>query len=104
MNKYRIDAKVDSNQTEIVKALEKIPNLSVEVGHDDILIGYRGKTYWIEVKSPEEISKRTGNPFKRTRKGSGTYQKQQKLKANWKGHYAICVDLGQILREIGITK
>jgi hypothetical protein len=95
--KHRINAKIDENQPEIVRALRKIPNLSVEVGHDDILIGYRGKTYWIEIKSPDEANKRTGKVFPSKIKDS-----QKDLLANWKGHYAICVNLDQIFKEIGI--
>lgn len=98
MTKHRINARIDNNQPEIVRALEKIPNLSVQVGHDDILIGYRGKTYWIEIKSPDEANKATGEVFPSKIKDS-----QKELLKNWKGHYAICINLDQIFKELGIN-
>jgi hypothetical protein len=51
--------RVDTNQKEIVKALRKI-GCSVqplhEVGHGcpDLLIGYRGKNYTLEIKDGEK--------------------------------------------------
>lgn len=42
MSKHRYAASVDKNQPEIVKALRKIPGVTVQVGMDDILIGRNG--------------------------------------------------------------
>jgi len=38
----RFARRVDSNQAEIVEALRKLEGFGVEVGHDDILVGYGG--------------------------------------------------------------
>ena len=53
--KLRRAAKIDRNQGDIVSALRKIPGISVETGHDDILVGYKGRTWWFEVKAPLEL-------------------------------------------------
>jgi hypothetical protein len=48
--------RTDSNHAEIIKALRKIPNLSVFSTHEvgkgfpDIVIGYKGVNYLIEIK------------------------------------------------------
>ena len=98
VSKYRYAAKVDKNQPAIVKALRKIPGVTVQVGHDDILVGHRGETYWIEIKEPDAVSKRTGEI-----KPSAIKESQHKLLNEWSGHYAVCWNLDQILTEIGIT-
>jgi len=46
----RRKAKVDANQAEIVKNLRLIPGVSVRLGMDDFLVGYKGATYWVELK------------------------------------------------------
>ena len=60
MSKYRQAAKIDANQPDIVKDLRKIKGVTVELNHDDILVGYKGITYWYEIKTPESVSKQTG--------------------------------------------
>lgn len=42
MSKHRYSPRSDANQPEIVKALRKIPGVTVQVGMDDILIGRNG--------------------------------------------------------------
>lgn len=79
-------ARIDANQPEIVKALRKLDGVSVELDKDDILVGYQGATYWIEIK--------TGPKAK-------IKESQKKLVENWQGHYAICWNIDQILYEIG---
>jgi len=54
----RIAASVDANQAEIVAALRKagcVVHLlhAVGKGTPDLLCGYKGKTYLIEVKNPD---------------------------------------------------
>jgi hypothetical protein len=52
----RRKARIDANQNQIVKALRQIPHLSVAItsqlgqGFPDLVIGYRGKNYLIELK------------------------------------------------------
>jgi len=99
MGKPRYAAKNDSNQEAIVSALRAIPGVSVATGHDDFIVGYRGDNFWYECKNPDEIAKKTGQPFNRKRK---THQDQQELKESWTGHYKIVWTLGQILEDMGI--
>jgi len=89
-------AKVDENQPKIVKALRDIPGVTVEVGHDDILVGYSGVTYWFELKAPS-AEDRDGNVRQGEKKPS-----QIKLEAEWAGHYRIVSRIDQILEDMGI--
>lgn len=87
--KHRRAAKVDANQNEIVAELRKLDGITVEVGHDDILVGYGGRTYWFEVKTgPRAEIKAT----------------QTKLLDSWEGHYAIVWSAQMILAAIGYAK
>lgn len=90
-------SKVDSNQTKIVEALRKIPGVDVSVGHDDIFVGYRGINYWFEIKSQDEISKKTKKPY-----SSSITPVQTKLLKSWPGQYAIVWTLEQILVVINL--
>ena len=87
MSKYRQAAKVDANQPEIVKQLRKIPGVTVETQHDDILVGYKGITYWFEIKVNEK---------------SAIKPSQKYLNENWTGHYQIVWDIKQIMEAIGL--
>ena len=91
--------KVDSNQPEIVKLLLDIPGISVEVGHDDILVGYRHETYWYEIKNPDTVSKKTGKILDSAKKDC-----QIKLEKEWRGHYKIVASLEDILDDLFIKR
>lgn len=97
MSKWRKAAKIDSAQTEIVKTLRTIPGITVEPGHDDILLGHKGRTFWFEIKSASAVSKKTGNVLESAKKDS-----QKKLEAGWAGHYQIVSSIEEILRVVGI--
>ena len=90
-------AKIDINQKQIMDALRDIPGITVQPGHDDLLVGYKGKTYWFEIKSERAVSKRTGLVREKSKKES-----QIKLEANWKGHYKIVSTLDEILKELEV--
>lgn len=91
MSKFRRAAKVDKNQSEIVSALRSIPGVSVELGHDDILVGYKGLTYWYELKE----NKPTESKIK---------PDQYRIWGTFTGHYKIVWSLDQILDDLNITK
>jgi len=95
LSRYRRAAKIDSNQPGIVEALRAIPGVTVNLGHDDIIVGYRGQTYWYEIKEPGAVSKKTGEIRESEKK-----QSQKDLEAKWKGHYKIIWSIDQILAEI----
>jgi len=92
-------AKVDANQPGIVDALREIPGMSVEVDHDDILVGYKGRTYWYEIKAECHRNKMT----KACNYGA-LKDKQKDLLRDWKGHYKIVFTVDEILKDIGITQ
>lgn len=97
-HKYRVDAKVDDNQEAIVKALRQVPGITVETGHDDIFVGYRGRNYWYEIKTEECVSRKTGKVL-----DSCKQQKQIDLEQEWKGQYRIVWNVNQILMDLGIA-
>lgn len=55
-------AKTDANQSEVVRALRAIPGVSVQTlamvgqGCPDLLVGYRGKNYLMEVKDGKKTA------------------------------------------------
>jgi len=98
MSKYRRKANVDLNQQAIVQALRSI-GVTVQPGHDDILCGYQGKTYWYEIKSANAVSKKTGKVLESAKKES-----QKRLETFWQGHYKIVSCLDDILEDLGITR
>ncbi len=98
MSKYRQAAKIDKNQNQIVKDLRTIPGVTVAPNHDDLLVGYKGRTYWFEVKNPDKLSKKGNYLIDSARKDS-----QRKLEREWKGHYKVLWSLEQILIDLGIT-
>jgi hypothetical protein len=97
MTNRRQAARVDENQADIVAGLRAMPGVSVSVGHDDILVGHKGQTYWFEIKRPDQ------------RKQDGTWRagsiklNQIKLAKEWQGHYEIVSDIGEIAARIGRT-
>lgn len=76
--------KVDSNQGEIVDEL-RAKGYSVELGHDDILVGYKGRTYWFEIKQNSK---------------SNIKPSQLKLLSEFRGHYKIVWSAAMIINEI----
>ena len=98
MGKNRFAAKVDSNQPTIVKALRGIPGVTVELGHDDILVGYRGYTLRFELKSPELVG-RDGKV-----RTSAIKDSQNKLLKEFTGHYRIVWDVEQIVDDLNLLR
>jgi len=94
MSKYRQAARTDKNQSAIVRSLRQLPGVSVAVGHDDILVGVRGITFWFEIKRPECIGK-DGVVWP-----SEITDSEKKLLKDWRGHYSIVSTLDEILDEM----
>lgn len=89
--------KVDNNQAKIVSDLEKLPGITVETGHDDILVGYNGKTFWFEIKNPDRCrSEKTGKLLDSCLKDD-----QKRIKETFTGQYDIVFSVGEILVIIG---
>lgn len=100
MSRFR--RRADDNQRKIVTALRAIPGVTVVTGHDDILVGHQGRTYWFELKSRRAV-KADGTPreFKAGSDGR-TRAKQLALQMGWRGHYQIVSTAEEIMEEIGI--
>jgi len=98
MSKYRRAAAVDQNQSEIVAQLRQIPGVSVELGHDDFLLGTHGLTFWYELKNPDKISKETGQLLE-----SAIKPDQKRLRADFRGHYKIVSSFDEILADMRDT-
>jgi hypothetical protein len=84
--------RTDSNHAEIIKALRKIPNLSVFSTHEvgkgfpDIVIGYKGINYLIEIKD--------GNKPPSARKLTDS---EVKFHQDWRGQIKIVNNLDEVL-------
>ena len=88
-------AKVDRNQAEIVDALRKAgctvqPLHSVGQGCPDLLCGYRGQNWLIEVKD-----------WKASNTDRKLNHRQVEWHAGWKGQVAKVEDVGAALAVIG---
>ena len=92
----RYAKKIDDNQHDIVEAL-RARHISVAPDHDDVLVGYQGKTFWFEIKDEKKLFKKDGCTFKK----GVVLESQAKIASTWRGHYAIVWTLEQILETIG---
>ena len=83
-------AKVDVNQATIVAALRDVgasvfPTHAVGNGFPDLVVGFRGNTFLLEVKSTP-----------------GTLTPEQKnFFSQWRGHVAVVREIDDALRAIG---
>jgi hypothetical protein len=88
----RLRARVDRNQAEIVEALEQVNATVLHLhqvgkGCPDILVGYRGRNYLIEIKAP----------------GHGTDLTEDELAfhISWSGQVDVATSPEEALRVIG---
>tara|TARA_R110000782_G_scaffold218427_1_gene305814 strand:- start:30435 stop:30761 length:327 start_codon:yes stop_codon:yes gene_type:complete len=89
-------AKVDANQSEIVAGLRAFGCTvaaahAVGRGFPDLVVGYRGETFLIEVKD--------GNKPPSARKLTTA---QVEWHAAWRGHVAVVCNLSEALDAVGI--
>ena len=84
MSKYVRHKRIDANQPYIVKELRGL-GYSVELDHDDILVGHKGRTYWFEIKTGPKAEVKDS---------------QKKLLAEYTGHYSIVWSAEMIIKEI----
>lgn len=91
---HRRAARVDDNQSDIVKDLRKL-GYTVYLDVDDILVGKDGFNYWYEIKNPNAKSKKTGGILDAAKKSG-----QIRLEKEWKGHYKIVSSLDEILNDM----
>ena len=96
MSKYRQAARVDANQGHIVATLRSM-GATVQTGMDDLLVGYRGKNFWFELKDPDKTLKQDGEY-----KAGAIKPSQKKLLDEWKGHYQVVHSFEQIVEAISL--
>ena len=89
---------IDANQPQIVEDLRKIPGVTVELDHDDIIVGAQGLTFWYELKSEEAVSKKTGLILE-----SQIKPDQKRIRAEFTGHYKIVSSFDQIIENMNET-
>jgi len=81
----RYDAKRDSNEAEIIKALRAVGATVMMTDQADLIVGFRGVNYIFEAKSDG------GYPSKN----------QVSLLFHWQGQIAIVRSVDEALRRIG---
>ena len=95
----RCAAKVDSNQAEIVQALEKVGAsvrslAAVGSGVPDLMVGFRRETYLLECKRPKAKGQRAGT----------LTPDQERFFDEWRGQVAIVRTPEEALMAIGAIK
>lgn len=91
-------AKVDGNHGQIVAALRAVgatvtSTASAGAGFPDLTVGYRGRTYLLEVKDPAQVpSKRRLTPA------------QVEWHAAWRGQVAVVESVEEALEVIGARR
>lgn len=92
--------KVDANQGEIVKALYGIGCGVVDLsavggGVPDLLVGYRGQNFLLEVKDPKRIGKKPRGAAQ-----ISTDEKQQEFYAWWEGPIAVVSSIEEAIAAV----
>lgn len=85
-------AKVDGNQRQLVRELRRLPGVSVFPAHavgggfPDLVVGYQGRNYLLEIKDPAQPPS--------GRKLTGP---EQRFRDGWRGQYAVVLCLDDVL-------
>lgn len=88
----------DIGEAEIVKLLRGVSGVSVLLTDAvDLVVGYKGSNYLVELKAVSALSKKTGEVLESKIKDS-----QKKLRDEWTGSYLITASLDEILKHIGV--
>ena len=98
MGRFRSGGNPDGNQSDIVRALRKVPGVSVAItsgvagGFPDIAVGYRSRTFLFEIKDPAK-------PVS----GRKLTEAEEIFHSAWAGHVRIALTVDDILKEIGLN-
>lgn len=87
MSGKRYAAKRDGNEQSIVQALRDIGASVMQVDKVDLIVGYRGENYLLEVKDPKGRNRLTPS--------------QERLIVEWRGQYAVIRNIDEALQTIG---
>lgn len=86
----RYAARRDENEPEIVEALEAAGCDVLRATDVDLIVGRAGQTFLVEVKHPKRASESRIKPI------------QKRLRASWRGQYAIVTTAQQALEAVGL--
>lgn len=86
----RYAAKRDANEGQIVDALEAAGCDVLRSTDIDLIVGHAGASYLLECKVPGRTSESRLRPL------------QKRLRASWRGHYAIVTTPEEALRAVGL--
>lgn len=88
----RFQGKPDANTSDIVELLRKHKDIRVRfLGKPvDLMIGYRGLNFLIEIKNPDGRDER-----------GEAYERQLRFIADWTGSAVICKTYEEVLSAIG---
>ena len=94
-------SRTDANQAEIVKALRSIgatvtPLHAVGGGCPDLLVGYRNKSYCLEVKDPNQGSKQ----YREKNDAAALTKDQHIWFLEWQGHAKIVWTIEEAIEEV----
>lgn len=87
--------KTDKNQKEIISTLRAVGASVVDTsavgrGFPDIVVGYKGRTYLIEIKNPDTKGKLNA--------------RQIEFKHQWAGHYSVVDSAKSAIQVLGIEE
>jgi hypothetical protein len=91
--------RTDGNQQIIVRGLRRVPGCSVfdasriGAGFPDLVVGYGGKNYLIEIKNPKQAPSR-----RRLR------AEQSQFGLSWRGQYSVAETLDDCLSILGVIR
>ncbi|MEM8616770.1 MAG: hypothetical protein AAGF20_07525 [Pseudomonadota bacterium] len=91
-------ARVDRNQAEIVKALRQVgatvtPTHTVGGGFPDIVVGYQGATYALEIKDGTKLPS-----------AQKLTEDEQRWHDTWRGQKDVVRDIPEALEAIGALR
>ncbi len=98
-------SKRDKNQSDIVRTLRQVPNVSVKEVHQiggfcDIVVGFRRCSYMFEIKQQDTTKKEDTED----RRLSKLTDDELIFISTWTGHYKVVYTADEILKEIGVLK
>ena len=87
--------RTDHNQREIMAALRQVGATVVSLhtvgkGVPDLLVGFRGRNYLLEVKNPRG-------------RGRRLTPAEARFLETWRGQVAVVVTVGEALRAVGVV-
>lgn len=80
-------ARRDGNESEIIEALQAVGCSVLQLDEIDLVVGWRGRNFLLEVKMPKR--RRKLRPI------------QERLSFDWRGQYSIVTSVDEALAAVG---